>query len=157
MRTTRKQQTARFLREELSRIIREEINDPRLGFISITEVGMSYDLRVASIYISVYGTPEEQTQSMDVLDRAAGFLRGELSRQVEMRHTPELRFHKDVSLERGARVFQLLQNLPPAAGEPVPEAEVGTEAETDVETDVEVETETSEDAQAPKGGTDDQG
>lgn len=113
MASTRMQKMARLLKEELSRIIREEINDPRLGFISITSVELTPDLHAATIYISVYGTPEEQKASMDVLDRAAGFLRGELGRQVEMRHVPALRFKHDTSIERGARIFELLNEAKP--------------------------------------------
>lgn len=113
MASTRIQKVSRLLREELSRIIREEMNDPRLGFISITEVELPPDLHVAHVHISAFGSPEEQQNSMDVLDRAAGFLRGELSRQVDMRYTPELRFHLDTSLERGSRVFELLKEIEP--------------------------------------------
>lgn len=109
MGSTRQQRMSRLLREELSRIIREEINDPRLGLISITEIELTPDFRAARIYISAYGTPEEQQASMDVLDRAKGFLRGELSRQLDLRHTPEIGFQLDPSLERGARVFELLK------------------------------------------------
>ena len=111
MSATRMQKMARLLKEELSRIIREEINDPRLGFVSITDIEMSHDMRIANIYFSVYGTPEEQETSMKVLQGATGFLRGTLSRQVDMRYTPELHFHLDRSLERGARVSALMTNL----------------------------------------------
>ncbi len=113
MASTRKQKIARLLREELSSIIRREINDPRLGFVSITDIELSPDCAVANVYISAYGTPEEQKDSIEVLERAAGFLRGVLGRTVEMRHIPELRFHIDTSLERGARVFELLKEVVP--------------------------------------------
>ncbi|MHB9131989.1 MAG: 30S ribosome-binding factor RbfA [Armatimonadota bacterium] len=111
MASTRKQKMVRVLRDELSRIIREEMNDPRLGLVSITDIELTPDLRVAQIYFSVYGTPEEQQESMAALDRASRFLRGELSRQLDMRHTPELHFHLDRSLERGAHVFELISKL----------------------------------------------
>ncbi|HEY3376899.1 MAG TPA: 30S ribosome-binding factor RbfA [Armatimonadota bacterium] len=113
MASTRVQKVAKLLREELSSIIRREINDPRLGFISITEVEPTSDLRSANIYISAYGTPEEQQESMGVLDRASGFLRGILGRKLEMRNIPELHFQLDRSLERGARVFELLNEIKP--------------------------------------------
>ncbi len=116
MSATRMQKMARMLKEELSRIIREEINDPRLGFVSITDIEVTPDLRMAHVYFSVYGTPEEQETSMNVLHGAASFLRGTLGRQVEMRYTPELRFHLDRSIERGAHVSQIMNKLeiPPA-------------------------------------------
>lgn len=117
MASTRLQKVSRMLREELSRIIREEINDPRLGFISITDIELTSDLKTATVYISAYGTPEEQKESMDVLFRATGFLRGELGRQVELRYTPELNFHLDKSIERGARIFELLNEVKPTLTE----------------------------------------
>ena len=109
MSATRIQKMTRLLKEELSRIIREEINDPRLGFVSITDIELQQDFRIANVYLSVYGTPEEQETSMNVLIGASRFLRGELSRQVDLRHTPELHFHLDKSIERGARIFELLK------------------------------------------------
>lgn len=109
MSSTRIQRMTKLLKEEISRIIREEINDPRLGFISITDIEMTPDLRVAHIHVSVYGTPAEQDDSIAVLERASRFLRGELGKQVEMRYTPVLQFHLDRSIERGARIFELLK------------------------------------------------
>jgi ribosome-binding factor A len=117
MASTRKQKIARLLREELSSIIRREINDPRLGFISITDIELSADIQIANVYISAFGTPEEQQDSMAVLERAAGFLRGVLGHTVELRHIPLLRFHLDTSLERGARVFALLNEIEPGLKE----------------------------------------
>lgn len=111
MSSTRIQRISKLLKEELSRIIREEINDPRLGFVSITDIEMTPDLRDAHIYVSVYGTPEEQEASIGVLERARRFLRGTLGKQVEMRYTPELHFYLDLSIERGAHVFELLKNI----------------------------------------------
>ena len=111
MASTRQQKVSKLLREELSLVIRREINDPRLGFISITDVEMTPDFHTAHVYISAYGTEEEQKNSMAVLDRASGFLRGEISRSLDMRFTPELRFHLDTSLARGSRVFELLRDI----------------------------------------------
>ena len=108
MASTREQRMKRLLKEELSRIIRKEMNDPRLGLMSITDVELTPDYRVANIYISIYGTPEEQETSMLVLTGASRFLRGELGKQIDLRYTPELRFHIDRSIERGSRVFELL-------------------------------------------------
>ena len=111
MSSTRLQRMGKLLKEELSRIIREEINDPRLGFVSITDVEMTPDLHVAHIYVSVYGSPEEQEMSVGVLERANRFLRGELGKQVEMRYTPELHFHLDLSIERGVKMYTMLKDL----------------------------------------------
>jgi ribosome-binding factor A len=117
MSSTRQQRMARLLKEELSRIIRAEINDPRLGLITIVGVETTPDLHIAHIYVSSYGTPEEQDASIATLQRATGFLRGELGKQVEMRYTPQLVFHLDRSIERGARVFEILHEVVPAKEE----------------------------------------
>ena len=111
MSTTRQQRVGRMLREELSRIIRVEMNDPRLGFTSITEVAVSPDLHTAHVYVSVYGTPEEQNETIAALEHARGYLRSTLGREVNMRFTPELVFHLDRSIERAAHVFELLKEV----------------------------------------------
>jgi ribosome-binding factor A len=111
MASTRQQKMARVLRDELSRIIREEVNDPRLGLVSITGVDVAPDMKSARVYVSVYGSQDEQQQSLDVLVRASGFLRGEFGRQINLRYTPQLFFELDTSLERGARVVELLHEI----------------------------------------------
>jgi ribosome-binding factor A len=124
MAATRMQKLNRMLREELARIFVEEMNDPRLGLTSITEVDTAPDLSSATIYISVYGEEEVQQTTLLVLKGASSFLRGELSRAVELRHTPQLRFRLDPSLARGTHVLDLIQHHLPA---PAPEE---TPAET---------------------------
>jgi ribosome-binding factor A len=111
MASTRLQRVARLLKEELSRIIRAEIDDPRLGMVSITDVDVAPDLRAAEIFVSVYGDADAQAASIAVLERASKYLRGVLGREIEMRYTPELHFHLDHSLERGARVLELLHEI----------------------------------------------
>ena len=117
MSTTRLQKIGRLIKEELSQIIRREMNDPRLGMFSITDVEVPADMRSAHIYISVYGTEEDQEKTMTALDSARRFLRGELGKKIQIRHTPELFFHLDRSLERGARVIELLKQVEPPANE----------------------------------------
>jgi len=101
----------RVIKEELSRIIREEIDDPRLGLVSITGVEVTPDLRIAHVHVSVYGDEAQRKMSLGILDRASRFLRGVLGREIELRYTPELHFHLDTSLERGARIFELLHEI----------------------------------------------
>ena len=111
MTSTRQQRMGSLLKEELSRIIREEMNDPRVGFISITEVKVTADLHTAYVYVSIYGSAEEQQATLSALESARKFLRGQLAKAVEMRYTPELVFHHDKSIERGARIFELLHEI----------------------------------------------
>jgi len=117
MSATRLQKIGRLIKEELSLIIRREMNDPRLGFFSITDVVVPADLRSAHVYISVYGSEKEQGDTMTALESARRFLRGELGKKIDLRHTPELFFHLDRSIERGARVFELLKQVEPPAEE----------------------------------------
>lgn len=111
MASTRLQRLSRLLKEELSQIIRREIDDPRLGLISIIDVEVTPDLRQAHVYVSVYGEAEEKQLSISVLERASKFLRGVLGRTIEIRYTPELHFHLDTSIERGAHIFELLHEI----------------------------------------------
>ena len=111
MASTRQQRMSKLLQEELSSIILREINDPRLGMISITDVELTPDLKIANIYISALGDKEEREKSLAVLVNASGFLRMTLSKILDLRHTPELRFRLDASLERASRVYDLLNQI----------------------------------------------
>ena len=117
MASTRQQRMARLLRDEISRILREDMHDPRMGFVSITDIELTPDLHIANVFVSVYGEDEQQQQSITALERATGFIRGELGRQLRsLRFIPELHFRLDPSLARGSRVLELLKqaNIPPA-------------------------------------------
>jgi ribosome-binding factor A len=102
-----------LLREELSEIIQRQMKDPRLaGLISITAVETSPDFSHARVFISVLGTEEESTSSLKVLNTGASFIRHELrGRLKSLRHVPELSFRADHSLERGAQLTQLLNQV----------------------------------------------
>lgn len=101
-----------LLREVLSEIVQREVKDPRLGFISVTGVEVAQDLSSAKVFVSVMGDDAQQKDSIAVLQRAKGFLRSELARRVRsMRHTPELIFKLDTSVQHGTRVFELLEQV----------------------------------------------
>jgi ribosome-binding factor A len=102
---------AELLHEEISLLLQRRARDPRLGFVTVTGVEVSPDLRLAHIYVSVMGNDEEVRQSLASLRRAAGFFRRELSTSVSLRYLPELNFQPDDSLKRGLRVDQLLDSL----------------------------------------------
>lgn len=111
MASTRLQRIGRLIKEELSQYIRREIDDPRLGLVSITDVDVTPDLRIAHVYVSVFGEEEQQKMSLSILERASKYLRGVLGRTIEIRYTPELKFHLDTSIERGSRIFELLNQI----------------------------------------------
>lgn len=99
------------IKKELSQIIQQGLKDPRIGFVTITAVEMSGDLSIAKVYISVFGSPEQKQDSLQGLDKAKGFLRSEVGRRIQMRHTPELVFVMDESLEHHAHISKLLNEV----------------------------------------------
>lgn len=102
---------AETLKEEISQMIREEIKDPRLGFVTVTAVDVVEDLGHAKVYISVLGSAEEAKESLAILNRAAGYVRGELGKRIRVRHTPEIVFKYDPSIEQGAHIAKLLKDV----------------------------------------------
>ena len=99
-------------REEISDLLLRQVKDPRLtGFITITRVETSADLSHARVYVSVMGSEEDRNEAMRGLEAAASFLRREIGHRVSLRRAPELRFHRDDSIEQGARVLDLLDEV----------------------------------------------
>ena len=97
------------MQRELAVLIRDRIKDPRLGMVTVSDVEVSRDLAHARVYFTVLGDQEARRQSQEVLDRAAGFLRGELGRIMKLRTVPELRFIYDESIERGEKLDALIE------------------------------------------------
>jgi ribosome-binding factor A len=101
-----------LIRRELSDIIQHHLRDPRLGeFVTVTEVVTSADLKYAKIFVSSIGGQQEETKVLGVLNAAAGFLRSELAKNIRLRHTPELSFHWDNSIEHGDRILRLIDQV----------------------------------------------
>lgn len=111
MARTRAQRLAEVIRTEASDIILQGLKDPRIGFISITDVVVSGDLRHAKIFVSVLGDREAKQRTMAGLNRATGHVRSQLSARLAMRFVPEILFRLDDSIERGARVSSLLRKV----------------------------------------------
>ena len=103
----RSERMAEQVRRELADIVRDEIKDPRLGFVSFTEVRMSRDLSHAVIYCSFYNT-EKQDEAINVLNRAVGFIRKEIGRRIRARIVPTLKFTIDESVTRGVAMDDLI-------------------------------------------------
>jgi len=107
----RPERLAEAIKKEVSELLAEELKDPRIGFVSITSVEVSRDLRYASVYISVFGEPETRKASLEALQKAHGFIRGELAKRIRMRYTPEITFKLDESIERGSRLITLINKV----------------------------------------------
>ena len=107
---TRSQRVADYLQRELSGIIQREVRDPRVGMISVTGVDVSRDIGHAKVHYTVLGanSSDDAKESTDVLNRAAGFLRTQLSRDSNMRSVPQLRFYFDSSVGRGRYMEDLI-------------------------------------------------
>jgi ribosome-binding factor A len=108
---SRTQRVADYLQRELATLIQQELRDPRLGMVSITAVDVSRDLAHARVYFTVLGcdTGEDASESTEALNRAAGFLRSQLSRDSSMRSVPQLRFYFDTSVGRGRQLEDLIR------------------------------------------------
>jgi ribosome-binding factor A len=99
-------------REEISDILRRQIKDPRLAvFITITRVEISADLSHAKVHVSVMGSEEEREGALKGLGAASSFLRREVGHRLALRRAPELSFRRDDSLEQGAHVLELLDEV----------------------------------------------
>ncbi|SFS59749.1 30S ribosome-binding factor RbfA [Marininema halotolerans] len=99
------------IKKELSQVLQQEMKDPRIGFVTVTAVEMSGDLQQAKVFISVYGDDEKKKESLEGLEKAKGFLRSELGRRIQLRHTPELVFKFDGSIEHGNHISKLLEEV----------------------------------------------
>jgi ribosome-binding factor A len=99
------------IREELSDLLRREVHDPGIGFTTITWVKVSPDLQVARVYYTVLGDERARKDAGRALQRAAAFLRRQVSLRLRLRRVPELAFVYDESVDRGERVEQLIQEI----------------------------------------------
>jgi ribosome-binding factor A len=111
MATRRQRQVAELLHEEISLLIQRRARDPRLGFVTVTDVEVTPDLRVAHVYVSVLGSDDEVKQALAGLEHAASFFRRELGASLSLRYTPKLDFRLDDSLQRAFRVDRLLDSI----------------------------------------------
>ncbi len=110
MPTARMRRVNESIKEILGDAITTELKDPRIGFVTVTEVDTSPDLRAARVYVSVLGTKEERERSLAGLRSSHGFLQGKIARAMRMKRTPTLTFEYDESAERGDRISRLLKD-----------------------------------------------
>ena len=107
----RAQRVEGLVLEEISKILQNKIKDPRIGFATITKVTMSDDLRNAKVFVSIMGNEKEKKDSLKGLHSATGFIRKELAHRVHLRHVPELVFKLDDSMEKSAKILNILSDL----------------------------------------------
>jgi ribosome-binding factor A len=108
----RPEKVAHLMRREVAEILQQKLRDPRVSaMVSVTDVEVTQDLSYARVFVSIMGSPAEREATMRALAHAAGFVRHELSPRLGLREVPEVRFVHDDSLERGARVDELLKRI----------------------------------------------
>jgi ribosome-binding factor A len=100
-----------LVKEEISLLLQRELKDPRLGFVTVTEVDTAKDLRMAKVYVSVLGNEEQWRASLGALESARGFIRNWLRDHLDLRVTPVLEFRPDRSMEHAASIQALLRSL----------------------------------------------
>ena len=111
MRSGRMRRVDEAMRAVLSDAIGKDLKDPRIGFVTVTGVKTSPDLRHARVYVSVLGAESEREHSIDGLRSAHGFLQRRLADELTLKHTPSLSFHYDESVDRGMRISSLVDEL----------------------------------------------
>lgn len=99
------------LRREVGSIIHDELKDPRLGFITITGVELTHDLRYAKIFFSILGKEEERKKTRDALDSASGFIRRLIAQRIRLRLVPEIAFKEDRSAEYAIKIQEALDQI----------------------------------------------
>jgi ribosome-binding factor A len=107
----RAKQVGEQMKKELSDIISRKIKDPRVGFVTVTDVEVTGDLQQAKVFISVLGDDKQKEESLIGLTKAKGFIRSEIGRRIRLRKTPEILFEFDESIDYGNHIETLIHQL----------------------------------------------
>lgn len=99
------------MKKELMDIINNKLKDPRVGFLTITDVQPTNDLSLAKVYLTVLGSDKERENTFKGLEKAKGFIKSEIGQRMRLRIVPDLQFEYDESIEYGNRIERLLQDL----------------------------------------------
>lgn len=111
MQGKRTDRVGHLIQMELSNLILFKVKDPRLGFVTVTSVDVTPDLRSACVYYSVMGNDEEKKKSQEALERSAGFLQKEIGAAIKLRNTPRLVFKLDESITKGMEIDSILRKI----------------------------------------------
>ena len=111
MPSQRIQRVQNLLRSEISTVMQRKLKDPRIGMVTITEVEADADLKNARVFVSVLGSAEQESATLEGLTSAAGFIRSELMKVLHLRPMPSLEFRMDDTVARGARTLELLEQI----------------------------------------------
>lgn len=99
------------MKKELADILSRKIKDPRVGFVTVTDVRVTGDLQQAKVYITILGDEEKKQDTLKGLAKANGFIRSEIGKRIRLRKTPEIIFEFDDTIDRGNRIDRLLHEI----------------------------------------------
>jgi len=111
MRFKRSQRIQELLLEEISKLLQSGLKDPRIGFTTLTRVEVSDNLKHAKIFISVMGSEQEKSETLEALKSAKGFIRNSLGKNLYLRYLPELEFKKDENAEHVEKITKIINDL----------------------------------------------
>ena len=111
MASPRQRRVGDQIQKEISTLLLREVKDPRIGFVTLTAVDVSGDLRIAKVYYTVLGEESKREDTKKALEKASPFIRRELGRRLRLRFTPELQFHYDASLDYGNKIESMIKDL----------------------------------------------
>ena len=110
--TYRMERVSQLIRQEISLLLERQVKDPRLGgFVTITDVVITPDMKHAKVFVSRIGDEGDREAILNALSAATGFIRTELARNLKLRRIPDLSFHWDDSIERGSRLLELIDRV----------------------------------------------
>ena len=107
----RPEKVAELMREEIAQVVGYELEDPRLGVVTVTDVRMSENLREARVYVTLSGTEQEAAAALRALEHAAPYVRRRVALELNLKRTPEVHFIRDTIEEKATRVDELLTEL----------------------------------------------
>ncbi len=135
--TLKQDRMDQILKKEISRILQFELKNPKLGFVTVTDVECTRDMSQAKVYVSFLGKQERNDAGMRVLRSSKGFIRSTLAKNIKARKMPDLIFVQDTSLDNGRRIENIISNLPKESAQDTEEASQTSEkpeAENQAET-----------------------
>ncbi len=107
----RPKRVAHLIQKEISAILQKRIKNPQMGFVTITEVKVTDDLQHAKVYFTVYGSDEEKVTTEKLLRKMTPFIRYHIGQRIRLRYTPEIVFYYDETIERAARIEELINRI----------------------------------------------
>ncbi len=107
----RPERVARLIKEEITKVIHRELRDPSIGFTTVTDVVLTPDLRHADVYVTILGEVETKRKSLDALNKAQGFIRRMVAKELNLKTNPTFFFHLDESFERGEKIEKILEEI----------------------------------------------